>query len=92
MEDTDVARRYARTAVTTYVPEGTRPEQSRILRAAAMLALATGIGVTLVSGHGPDLSQVFGAPRTNHIDGQQALELMRIQAYAAQPASYPSFR
>ena len=66
MEDTAVARRYARTAVTTYVPEGTRPEQSRILRAAAMLTLATGIGVTLVSGHGPDLSQVFGAPRTNH--------------------------
>jgi hypothetical protein len=92
MDDIAVARRYASTAVATYVPEGTRPEQSRVLRAAALLALATGIGVTIVAAHGPDLSQVFGRQRTVHMDGQQALDLMRIQAFAAQPTSYPSFR
>lgn len=92
MEDAAVARRYAATAVTTYVPAGTRPEQSRILRATAMLALATGIGVTLVAGKGPDLSEAFGRRHSTHMDGQQALDLMRIQAYAAQPSSGPYFR
>ncbi|GJD90630.1 hypothetical protein BHAOGJBA_4172 [Methylobacterium hispanicum] len=92
MKDAAVARRYAATAISTYVPEGTRPEQSRIMRATAMLALAAGIGVTLLAGKGPDLSEAFGRRHSIHMDGQQALEVMRIQAYAAQPSSSPYFR
>ena len=93
MKDTAIAARYARTPVTTFVPEGVRPEQSKILRTAALLALATGIGFTVVSGHGPDLSSAFGRSNVAQIDGEQALDVLRIQAYGGQSSwSQPSYR
>lgn len=93
MKDTAIAARYARTPVTTFVPENVRPEQSKILRTAALLALATGIGFTVVSGHGPDLSSTFSRSNVAQIDGEQALDVLRIQAYGGQNSwSQPSYR
>lgn len=93
MKDSVFAARYARTPVTTYLPSSTAPETSKILRVAAALAIATGIGVTLVSGQGPDLATAFGRSGVAHVDHDQALDVMRIQAYGSQSSwSGPSYR
>lgn len=92
MRDSVFAARYARTPITTYMPSSTAPETSKILRVAAAVALATGIGVTLVAGHGPDVGSAFGRSGVAHVDHDQALDVMRIQAYGSPSWSGPSYR
>jgi len=93
VKDSVFAARYASTPITTYMPSSTAPETSKILRVAAAVALATGIGVTLVAGHGPDVASAFGRSGIAHVDHEQALDVMRIQAYGTQSSwSGPSYR